>query len=119
MARTAALQKAEVTIDSFGSLEEGWDGYSAIRVSEAAIEQAKLFLRLIPVRVPIPKVTLSSGGEIAFYWKHGDSYSEIGLNGDGTYYYFAEIRGKRIGADPLKLGAHPFPEALARSLASA
>lgn len=117
--RIGALQKAEAIIEGFRSLDSGWDGYSAVPVSDAAVKQAKAFLKLIPTPVPIPKVTLSSEGEIAFYWKNGNSYSEIGLDGDGTYYYFAEINGKRLGSDQLKIGAHPFPEALARSLTAA
>jgi hypothetical protein len=115
--RMLAIQKIEGLLETFRSMDAGWDGYSAERVKDEAINQATVFLQLIPDSIPIPKVTLSSNGEISFYWKQNDAYAEIGLDGDGTYYYFADIAGKRFGADNLQIGGHPFPEQLTKSIA--
>ena len=52
--------------------QEGWDGYDAIPISEAAYHEAKKLIERIPVTIiPMPELIPEPNGEIAFEWYRG------------------------------------------------
>ena len=53
--------------------EEGWDGYDALPLTEAAYIEAKRFIESLPLTspIPMPEIIPEPGGEIGFEWYKG------------------------------------------------
>lgn len=78
-------------IKGFGSLDQGWDDADSVVPSDAGVADALAFIDLLPLDAILPKTTVSSDGEIGFYWKTDRSYIDIGFLGDGKISYFAKV----------------------------
>jgi hypothetical protein len=63
--------------------QEGWDGYDAVPISEEACDEAKKFIKSLPVNFPMPKIVPEPGGEIGLEWTTGRSQV-----------FVASVRGK-------------------------
>lgn len=53
--------------------EEGWDGYDARPITEAAYIEAERFIKSLPLTssIPMPEIIPEPGGEIGFEWYKG------------------------------------------------
>src|SRR5690606_37293658 len=74
-----------IKLDSFGRLQEGWDGYQANPPSKSAIQHAKKFLTdnigtILPFYFTAPGVN----GEVMIECKNGEKAAELCFNADGT-----------------------------------
>jgi hypothetical protein len=74
---------ARETINELSTLEDNWDGYGASRISGQACQHALHFVDIIeaaPAGVPLPDVSPTSSGTIAFDWEmqNSQAYLEIG-----------------------------------------
>lgn len=65
-------KKTEVidsVIDGFRKHQkQNWDGYGAVPLSEAACEEAILFLKQLPMSIPSPEVVPNPDGDISLEW---------------------------------------------------
>jgi hypothetical protein len=71
------------TVQELASLEDDWDGYGAVAISDQACANAETLASLIgdaPFNLPTPEVTPNPAGTISFEWDspHGEAYFEIG-----------------------------------------
>jgi hypothetical protein len=81
--RIENAKTARESINELGSLQDNWDGYGASPISDQARRHASLFIDMIeaaPSGVPIPEVSPTPSGTIAFEWEthDGQAYLEIG-----------------------------------------
>lgn len=53
--------------------DEGWDGYDALPISEAAYLEARKFIESLPLisSIPMPEIVPEPNGEIGFEWSKG------------------------------------------------
>jgi len=51
-----------------GCMEDDWDGYGAKPVTATVVTRAKIFIRALPDRLPLPEVSAEPDGAIAFDW---------------------------------------------------
>jgi hypothetical protein len=73
------------------SLQEDWDGYGAVAPGAIAVHHAMTLLsNALDSHLPTPRVMLSSCGTVGLYWRLPGIYAEMGMDGDGTFYWFAE-----------------------------
>ncbi|MGH8548680.1 MAG: hypothetical protein ACRERU_08815, partial [Methylococcales bacterium] len=91
--RTLALQ----TIDQFGMMDDGWDGYGAVQIHAVTCKNCSQFLNSLPDNYPFPELTPNSNGTISMEWEsqHGSASLEIGK----TRYSFYIKWGS--GGDPV------------------
>ena len=54
-------------------LEEGWDGYDALPLNEAAYFEARKFIESLPLisSIPMPEIIPEPNGDIGFEWSKG------------------------------------------------
>ena len=81
--RIENAKAARESINELGSLQDNWDGYGAASISDQARRHALLFIDMIeaaPSGVPIPEVSPTPSGTVAFEWEthDGQAYLEIG-----------------------------------------
>lgn len=81
--RIENAKTARESINELGSLQDNWDGYGASSISDQARRHALLFIDMIeaaPSGVPIPDVSPTPSGTVAFEWEthDGQAYLEIG-----------------------------------------
>jgi len=67
-----------------------WDGDGGRRPSLEAIDDAIQMLNAVPTNTPAPKAMILADGDVALYWDNGETYAEIGFDGSGKYYAYAE-----------------------------
>jgi hypothetical protein len=84
------------TVQELASLENDWDGYGAVAISDKARANAERFASIIgdaPFNLPTPEVTPNPAGTISFEWDapHGEAYFEIG---DADYSAFIKSKGQ-------------------------
>ncbi len=109
------------TLIAFLDLRDNWDGEGAVGPTPDSIGQALQMLELIPLEIRPPKAMLLATGDVAIYWQFGNTYAEIGFDGSGNYYAFAEATGLEsvhIDAAALFDGGNilEFPHAIRRIL---
>ena len=52
--------------------EEGWDGYNAIPVVEDTCDEAKRFIKSLPINFPMPEIVPEPNGGIGLEWSKGN-----------------------------------------------
>jgi len=52
--------------------EEGWDGYNAIPVAEDTCDEAKRFIKSLPINFPMPEIVPEPNGGIGLEWSKGN-----------------------------------------------
>lgn len=79
---------------------KGWNGETnSLPANQEATDEAESFLSTLPLSdIQAPNITLSSDGEINFYWKtHSGALLDLGFYGEGFYsFYFKNSQGKEI-----------------------
>lgn len=90
-------QKADIKnkCESFLDLPEGWDGYSAKKISRDVVDDVVQFVDLIPSEIALPKIGASAGNEILCKWKNKENLVLISFFGDGKCHGYAKIRGQK------------------------
>lgn len=83
-------------IESYSSLQEGWDGPGSEPPQVAHIEAARSILRSLPAGTPIPKPMLSSSGELGLYWEGPDWMADIAIESDDEFSLFFRSRDRRV-----------------------
>lgn len=81
--RIEEARNARERLHEFGSLADDWDGYGAAAISPETLKNSEWFLSLIeaaPGGLPIPDVSPTPSGTIAFAWEAptASAYVEIG-----------------------------------------
>ena len=94
--RIEEAKTATKTVHELASLEDDWDGYGAVAISDRARANAERFASIIgdtPFNLPTPEVTPNPAGTISFEWDspHGEAYFEIG---DTDYSAFIKSNGQ-------------------------
>jgi len=86
------------------TLKDNWDGYGGIPPTEKTVNDAIQFVkRLPPLKWP-PAPMVAGSGVVGLYWDEKGIYAEIGFEGDGTFWYYAEDNeGNEAGADRVRL----------------
>ena len=90
------LDWVDAQIESYGSLEEGWDGPDSQPPQQAHIEAARSILRSLPAGTPIPKPMLSSSGDLGLYWEDPEWMADIAIDGDHEFSLFFRSRDRRV-----------------------
>lgn len=87
------------TIDNFGKLDEGWDGYGASRINQLTCRNARQFLNTLPNDHPFPELTPNPNGTISMDWEteYGNACLEIGKT--RYSFYIKQHFGKPILRD--------------------
>ena len=88
------IKETLFTLDSFKKAGDNWDGYNAKKPEERTVENAKLFIQLLPLNFQkslfSDELSLTPYGTVILDWKaRNDNHLsvEIGLNAIG---YFSE-----------------------------
>jgi hypothetical protein len=81
--RLEEAKAARAAIEHFAGLRNGWDGYGASPILQAARDNAVHFISLMeaaPSAIPLPEISPKSAGTISFEWEtpHTEIYIEIG-----------------------------------------
>lgn len=67
---------------------EGWDGYDALPIAEDACDEAKRFIRSLPVNFPMPEIVPEPNGGIGLEWSKGNRLIFVaGVNGKNEIVY--------------------------------
>jgi hypothetical protein len=74
---------------SYATLGDGWDHQGAIAPHPDSIVDALRMLEVTPIEIGAPKPMVLASGDVALYWDLGEAYAEIGFDGSGTYYTYA------------------------------
>jgi hypothetical protein len=82
-AKLEYCKAARHLIESFSGLENNWDGYGGLAISESARSVARNFIDIIaatPTNLPEPEVAPTSAGTISIEWEtdRAEAYIEIG-----------------------------------------
>lgn len=68
-------------------VRDNWDGYNAATVTREAIEEAKRFLRLLPISLVSPDIMPEPDGAVGFVWQVKERHVfTVGIKGDGMIY---------------------------------
>lgn len=70
----------------------GWNGPGSVSASPEAIDDAEVFARKLfaACAVDPPHITLTSDGEVNFYWRSQKGTVDLGFFGTSTYSYFVK-----------------------------
>lgn len=71
------LESIRNEIDSYGFLQDGWDGEDSFKPSIDVIERAKSLLGNLPSGLPNPTPMLSKSGDLGFYWNNESFYADL------------------------------------------
>ena len=91
----------------------GWDGYSAVPITEETIKKAEQFLMTLPWGISPPSIGAEPDGCLTFEWyKSSIHVLSISISEDGFLHY-AYLCGKRK-----KYGSEPFSTSIAKDIIS-
>jgi hypothetical protein len=90
------LDWIDAQLESYSTLEGGWDGPDSHPPQPAHIAAARSILRSLPAGTPIPKPMLSSSGELGLYWEEPDWVADIAIEGDREFSLFYRSRDRQI-----------------------
>ena len=83
-------------IQSYTSLNVGWDGSNAEPLSQNTINEGLSFIELVlNFSETKPHVSPAGDGELSFAWETEDDYLEASFYGDGTLYWYSDIKGDK------------------------
>lgn len=97
----AARQKLRRELESYATLQAGWDGYEGEPANSHSIVDARVFICSLPPQYVTPKPMLASDGEVSLFWEIEGKYLEASFPGDGTYHFIFNAPGIRVGTDDL------------------
>jgi hypothetical protein len=88
------LAFAEKSLDELGDLTADWDGYGALAIAQATLDNTRAVIRNIIPNVPSPEVTPNPNGTVTLSWESafGEAHIEIG---NTRFSFFAKQTGSR------------------------
>ncbi len=87
------------------NLKEDWDGYGSVAPTEKTVNETIQFVKTLPQMMPLPEPMIAGSGVIGLYWDEKGIYAEIGFEGDGTFWCYAEdAEGNEAGEDSIPVG---------------
>jgi hypothetical protein len=92
-------------IESFIKLPKDWGGEDTILVDRQTLDLAKRLVRELPKKWPLPQVTSSPDGEIAFTWFKGENRLEALLQPDHHLIWVVKNNGQYAPGRDIDLGA--------------
>lgn len=84
------------------SYSHDWDGNGSVVLNKNTVDEAEKFIRnhFTNLKLVKPSVSLSSDGELCFYWNTSKIVLDLGFIGDGTFSYGGIINNsKKIFSD--------------------
>lgn len=114
------LERSSLIADvrRFLEIADGFDGYSGRPPNHQAVLDAIALANGLPTKATVPRVAVAGDGEIGFFWEGVDYFVDIGIQGDGTFSYFARmLQMESLYGDDVSI-ADGFPQALEAMLAS-
>jgi hypothetical protein len=101
------------TIDAFAARRPNWDGFDGHAPSEESVRDAKFFLNSLSAELLPDQAFAPGDGEIAFQWRRGTLFLEIGFYGDDTISWFLRgAKGEDHGDDVYDRANPRIPERL-------
>lgn len=97
------LELIERKLAEYSRLEADWDGYDALPASADSLRDARIFIDHRPAGLRLPYPGLETNGEVGFMWEYGNVCVGVNLEGDGTFYFFAQYR-EQDGSEGLRMG---------------
>lgn len=84
---------ARSKIAGYAARPQGWAGPMSVPASKASVLAANQFIDYLAllVAIPMPHVSLSSDGEVNFFWDNDGSMIDIGFDSAGRHSYFARL----------------------------
>lgn len=82
---------------AYRNLPEGWDGQDGMAPSKAAIDDALMFIDLLPLSAEAPQPMVSGEGEVGFFWRTENGFIDVSFMGDGIISYYG--RSDRAGIE--------------------
>ncbi|RKZ39495.1 MAG: hypothetical protein DRR16_20240 [Candidatus Parabeggiatoa sp. nov. 3] len=111
--KTVALDKLIEQLLDYLNLKEDWDGYGGMAPFEKTVNETIQFVKTLPKMIPLPEPMIASSGVIGLYWDDKGIYAEIGFEGDGTFWCYAEdAEGHEAGEDSIPVGEELPPDLL-------
>lgn len=90
-----ARTEARELLDQFKTLEENWDGYGALKISEEAYNTASMFIKNLPPTITSPEISPNPNGTITLEWETNTSSAQLEV-GRTTYSFFLRpTQGKK------------------------
>lgn len=85
------VERIKNYIKSLRNLEDGWDGYDAVKISQKTIDNASKIFSEILAKGPIANVTPNSHDTISFEWENnqGSAHLELGIE---KYSFYIDIK---------------------------
>lgn len=109
----------DAQIESYSTLEEGWDGQDSLRPKPTHIETARSILRSLPAGTPIPRPMLSSSGELGLYWEECEWMADIAIEDDHEFSLFFRSRDRRVEILKSRLSVGPDSSAVIKETLTA
>jgi hypothetical protein len=109
-AYSSVLKSALPSLDEIRrmTLQPGWDGYSAMPVSEEAYSYAYSFLETLSSNIPAPSVSAEPDGHITLEWyKSPRRILSVSISPDGELHYAALLGPNRSYGTEVYLGVTP------------
>lgn len=103
--RMARLDKLIGQLYEYLNLKTDWDGYGGVAPTKKIVNDAIQLVKTLPQFIPLPEPMLAGSGVVGLYWDDKGIYAEIGFEGDGTFWCYAEdSEGNETGEDVIDLG---------------
>jgi hypothetical protein len=110
---------ARDTIDGFAERAPNWDGLGGVAPNQEAVLDARALLTVLPSKTPPDNLFSTGDGEIAFQWRRGSLFVEVGFFGDNTVSWFVRgALGEEHGDDGYDRANPQFPKALAMAFSA-
>ena len=75
-------------LNNFLSLSNDWDGYGGMSPSlDIVITSCQILDKIAKLELELPKIMITSSGEIGFYWKTKQHYLEIFIEQKNSFSY--------------------------------
>jgi hypothetical protein len=105
VAKTVEVDKLTKQLFDYLNLKEDWDGYGGVVPTAKTINDTIQFVKTLPQIIPLPEPMIAGSGAIGLYWDNKGIYAEIGFEGDGTFWCYAEDAfGNEAGEDSIQVG---------------
>lgn len=108
----------ERNLIKFKYLKPNWDGYDGSPPKDGAVFDAVEFLRRLPRNVKLPKEMVAGDGDVGLYWDDGKVFIELGFNGSGRYYFYAEDANDEASGDDLNVLSRSIPSDLLKRISA-
>lgn len=91
-ALAAYLAPLAAEMESYRSLDTGWDGIGSISPGTDAIESALDFLKVLPPDTRPPEPSVSADGSVEWFWKTPGAYISVMFPGGGRFAYYGRAQ---------------------------